>query len=370
MAGARPELIFVHGPQEGERAVLMTNAILIGRSSSADVQVRESTASREHLRFELRPEGWVMENLSGHGTRVNGKRYKKKKLLLETGDVVGIGTETEMLYVSPGDDPEEALRGYREAQPKPKEIPAEAETAQAEPVRKQPRPSESAAPPAAEEAAAKPAPKRKEAAGGEEGEVAEDKEGKAGRLKVVLFSVVLVGMVFFGVALIVKSLREEDNTGSQEAGPPRLAPYQIREALEADLERPPSPVKAAAALDEAVRAHANRVTWEPGDLYRCVRSFKLHLAYKDNRTFRRMEDELNFKKVRDDLVALVGERYDTAWKFEKARSFRNAKAAFDEMLLILPVAELDRNAPVYQVIVVNVIDHIKYVKKKLGKFRD
>ena len=74
MANARPELIFVAGPQAGERAVLMTNDVLVGRSPSADVHLEEHAASREQLRFQLTGEGWLMENLSAQGTRINGRR--------------------------------------------------------------------------------------------------------------------------------------------------------------------------------------------------------------------------------------------------------------------------------------------------------
>jgi len=117
MNGARPELIFLSGPQEGERAVLMTNVALLGRSAAADVRLKEDAVSREQVRFQLTSDGWLMENLSANGTVVNGKRYRKKKLLLDTGDVLLVGLETRVLYVSPGDDPEAALAAYREAHP-------------------------------------------------------------------------------------------------------------------------------------------------------------------------------------------------------------------------------------------------------------
>ena len=104
MALARPELIFVRGPQDGERAVLMTNPVVVGRSAVADVRLKENASSREQLRFDLTPEGWLMQNLSANGTLINGKRYRGgKRLLLDTGDILGVGAETEILYVAPPD---------------------------------------------------------------------------------------------------------------------------------------------------------------------------------------------------------------------------------------------------------------------------
>jgi len=97
----------------------MTNSVLIGRTPNADIRLTESAASREQLQFLLAPEGWIMENLSANGTLVNGKRLKKRKkrLLLETGDTLGAGVETEILYIARATDPEAALAAYRQSRP-------------------------------------------------------------------------------------------------------------------------------------------------------------------------------------------------------------------------------------------------------------
>jgi pSer/pThr/pTyr-binding forkhead associated (FHA) protein len=141
MVSAMPELIFVSGPQQGERAVIMTGTAVLGRSPSADVKLLEEAASREHVRFQLTRDGWVMENLSANGTLINGRRYKKdKKILLDTGDVMGIGLETRILYVSPGDDPEEALEDWRQANPPAQPRPAETKARAGKPSQSRPPP--------------------------------------------------------------------------------------------------------------------------------------------------------------------------------------------------------------------------------------
>ena len=110
MAEPCPELIFLSGPQRGERAAILQSPAVAGRSPQAEIILREQGASREQTRFELTREGWIMENLSANGTRVNGKRYKAgKKILLDTGDILGVGRDTEILYVAAGDDPDTAL---------------------------------------------------------------------------------------------------------------------------------------------------------------------------------------------------------------------------------------------------------------------
>jgi hypothetical protein len=361
MNSARPELIFLAGPQQGERAVLMTNAALLGRSAAADVRIREDAASREHVRFQLTAEGWLMENLSANGTVVNGKRYKKKKLLLDTGDVLLVGLETQMLYVSPEDDPEEAFAAYREAHP--------TANAPAAPARADDAQAATAAPPApaGREAPEKPKAKAAEEAADAAAAVEAEEEGSK-KLKYILFGVILVGTVALGLAMIVSSLREDEEGGP--VGLPRLTDAEITRALSEPIYRTPSRTKAAETLERAVRSYRNRALWEPGDLYRCVRDFKLHRAYRQSRSFAKIEHERMAEKALKELDALVREKYDAAWKFEKAKSWRNAEAAFEELLVVLRVEELDKQGPIYKVIIRgNVIQHLNYIKRSMGGVR-
>ena len=286
MNSARPELIFVRGPQQGERAVMMTNAVLVGRSPAADVRLTEQTASREQVRFALSPEGWLMENLSTNGTRINGKNYKKKKkLILETGDTLAVGVDTEILYVAPGDDPEEAIAEYRQAHA-PKEAPAaEAppEPAPAPAAKPQAKPAPAKAPAAeAEPSPAKSAKPGKPAKAGKSGEGAKDakalqedaeKDGekeqiKGKKLKVILLATVMVGMLLLGAAMAIKSIVGE-TLGPPPPSLPNLSSMDITEALDAPLpEKPPSPDKAVASLNRAVKSYTNKTLWGTGDLFR------------------------------------------------------------------------------------------------------
>ena len=75
-------------------------------------------------------------------------------------------------------------------------------------------------------------------------------------------------------------------------------------------------------------------------------------------------------KAGRDLDELIREKYNNAWKFEKARSYRNAKAAFEQIMGILPMADLEREGQIKKVIIPNVIDHLRYIKSKLGKVRE
>jgi len=369
MASAMPELIFVVGPQAGERAVIMTNTAVFGRSPNSDVRLVEEAASREHVRFQFTREGWVMENLSANGTLINGKRYKKnKKVILDTGDVMGVGLETKILYVSPGDDPEEALQDWRQANPASQPKPSEPPARQARPRGKAPAaPAGAAAAATAEENPARKADKQPVEGAEEEG-IGGPPEKASKTLKVILLSIVLVGIVGFGLALIMRS-DPTDVPGANGGGIPRLTPEQITKALEAPLNRPPSPTQAAAALKSAVSSYSTKALWEKGDLYRCVKQFKLYRAYSQSPGFPRIQYERMADAAARQLDVLIRERYKTAWKFEKAKNYRNAKRAFEELERLLPVGEVKRDSQVFKVIITNIRRHRTYIKSQMGKTR-
>jgi hypothetical protein len=378
-------LIFVRGPQQGERAVMMTNAVLVGRSPAADVRLTEQTASREQVRFTLSPEGWLMENLSTNGTRINGKNYKnKKKLILETGDILAVGVDTEVLYVAPGDDPEEAVAEYRQAHA-PKEAPAaEAVAAPAPAAKPQAKPAPAKTPVAEIDLSAAGAAKAGKSGKGakddakvpkdaKEAQEAVEKDGekeqiKGKRLKVILFSVMLVGMLGMGAVII---LRPDEVKGPKSDSLPRLSERDICEALDAPLpEKPPSPVKSVAVLNKAVKSFTNKTLWGPGDLFRCVRDFKLYVAYKQTRGFADVRYEQMAEKAQKELDKLVCEKYDVAWRFEKARSWREARTAYEEIMRILPVAEIEHSEPTYDVVIKNIIQHLNFIKENTGKVKE
>ena len=91
----RPHLVFVKGPQAGQRVSLHGERVVAGRSSECQLPLKEHYVSRQQMQFTRTPDGWIMENLSSNGTAVNGKRYKAdKQILLGTGDLLGVGLET------------------------------------------------------------------------------------------------------------------------------------------------------------------------------------------------------------------------------------------------------------------------------------
>lgn len=375
MVSAMPELIFVSGPQQGERAVIMTATAMLGRSPNADVRLLDEAASREHAQFQLTRDGWVMENLSANGTLVNGKRYKKdKKILLDTGDVMGVGLETKILYVSPGDDPEEALELWRQANPSAKSRPAEAMAKASKPRTESAAPAPSApassgekpkAPPTPTPTTGKAKPAEKDAGQPQEEDGLGGPAQKGSKnLKVILLSVVLLGLLGFGAALMLRDDTPKDEGVTSLS---RLKPEQISAALDAPIERPLSPTKAYAALDLAVRSYATKDLWtRPGELYRCVKNFKLYRAYSGSGFFRRIQDERDAVAAERQLDEMVREKYERAWTCEKARSYRAAKLSFEQLMREFPAGEIERDSPIDRVILKDIKQHIRFLNSKLG----
>lgn len=86
----------VSGAMQGQRMVLQSPDILIGRSTVCDVQVFDPKVSRKHVRIRYGNGAFFMQDQqSSRGTRVNGERVMAQKL--NNGDRLGIG-DTELVF--------------------------------------------------------------------------------------------------------------------------------------------------------------------------------------------------------------------------------------------------------------------------------
>ena len=343
MGQARPELIFVAGPQQGERAILMKNVVVLGRASSCDVHLAEPSASRQQVRIERTREGWVMADLSSNRTRVNGKRFKAKaRVLLETGDVLGVGTGTEILFVAPPDDPEEVLAKYREAHPVGEAPPQPAE-----------------APPPAEKKLPSSAP-----AGAGAGLTEEEEDRKAQMKRyAVLGAVVLAGLL--GV-IAIALLRTRGGGG----GPPHAARWDkddIADALKEPLSRVPNSGIAAERLERANRLAGRWI--RDGDLQTCVKNYKLSLAYYGRKQMQMLpdpSDQRQYEIALGKLIHKVQEDYREGWVREQDGKWSEADAIWQLLLRVLPHdPEWDTRG--YGDLRSNLMSHAAYARQNLGK---
>jgi len=351
MSDVRGELVFLTGPQAGQRVVLRSNVMVAGRSASADVGLDEEYASREHMRFRLTASGWLMENLSGGGTLVNGKRIKSqnKKVLLETGDVLGVGIQTRILFVSPGDDVDQAVLAWQRKHPLPEVQPDRASELDHPPGDRQ-----APAVAARAERAEKPTEPLRAGPRGPAGQAARSSKLVKYAAFGLVYAAALVGLIVF--------LARAGNSGkgpAGESGGP-LTDGQIAEALSA-LPRgaSPMPARASAELTQALSLYANLPS-KPGDLYRCVRSFQLHLAYKNGPAFEDVRHELKYQDALNRLIDLVRGDYRNAWAAEQAGKWPQSASAWDQLKAELP--ETDQTGPVFGTLVRNIDQHLTYVR--------
>ncbi|HTF57807.1 MAG TPA: protein kinase, partial [Planctomycetota bacterium] len=106
-----PRLIVEKGHEKGRSIPLAAKTtIVFGRDTSANVQIKDTMASRMHFKIEPRPDGlWLVDLESLNGTLVNG--HPAREARLNTGDLVRVG-ETTYSFL-PDDAGEDPLVGKR-----------------------------------------------------------------------------------------------------------------------------------------------------------------------------------------------------------------------------------------------------------------
>ena len=87
----KPARLIVQGPEgEPKTYVIEAPETLIGRNTTADVQILDRAISRDHSTITWEDDHYVVEDLqTTNGTRVNGKRIRS--VTLEDGDQIQVG---------------------------------------------------------------------------------------------------------------------------------------------------------------------------------------------------------------------------------------------------------------------------------------
>jgi pSer/pThr/pTyr-binding forkhead associated (FHA) protein len=357
-----PELVFISGPQQGLHTKITADPAVVGRVASCDIVLSEDFASRQQMRFENSPDGWLMENLSSNGTRVNGKKYKGgKKILLATGDCLGVGLTTEILYVAPGDDSESALSAYRQSHPL-------AETSQTDTAGtsalgdKNSKVKTSILPAILGTVAAKDKDAKDEAQAYAVPIDAEEAKKKAKQRKYIMgFGIYLV--ILLGLAITYKFVHNPAD--SEAAGLPMLSRNDIESAL---LARPPAdhrPMDAEQERSTARNLFPNRAA-NIGDTYKVVRNYNAYLAHKDGgAVFEESVDDGNFSKASAELVDAVINQYNAAYAYEKNHDWVRAGKAFSNLLKMIPVdPSSGGNDPVNSRLRQNIYDHLYNINQQ------
>jgi hypothetical protein len=353
MAEPAPTLIFVSGPQCDRRIGLSGPAAVLGRHPDCEVRVTEQYASRQHVRLERTADGWVMENLSPTGTWVNGKKFKGKKVLLDTGDVLGVGSQTEVLFVSGEDDPDAALDEYRREHPVLVPV-EEAGGAEAGGVA------------GGAEAGAAAAPAGAQPAVAEQPSAAQRLDEEQRRRKARLKKYLVMGAAYLGgltaLVVVLSLVADKRPRGPGGGAPPKLTDKDIHNALRAPIriDGPANPQIAAHHLETA-RAKA-RLGLGAEDWQKAVLHFKLHLAYLKQADFEQPTDALAYDEKLRHLEQFVQKRYRQAWVREQSRKWAEAKEIWDGLLLVIGPEERWDTKP-YRRLHKNIRRHAGYVRR-------
>ncbi len=87
------ELIFTNGPLTGVRFAIEADSISIGRLNECDIELNQPNISRRHAFIKRAGEKLqIIDNNSGNGVYVNGKRVRQASL--NSGDEIRIGANT------------------------------------------------------------------------------------------------------------------------------------------------------------------------------------------------------------------------------------------------------------------------------------
>lgn len=374
------EIIYVAGPQSGQRVALLTNPVVAGRGSDCDIRLAEECISRKAFSLTLTREGWVFQNLTARKMEVSGGKYKAgMKVALDTGDLIYPGLETELLFVAAGADPEVALADYRKAHP---EAPVSdvIEEARPKPPAAPPVPK---APPVALETSlgvgAEVAMKVDESALAAKASVA-DKTTK--RRKYLVAFLIYIG-VLGGAFATITVLKPARTTEPVSKSVPVLKESDVRAAVAKSYrdflaERKmvaiqPDPAKSEDCLRRALglwKNHGERIDYP----YLAVKNFKLHLAYSGLIRPQKVEDENDFTAASDFLVKTYWHKYDDLVMYENASKWREAEAALIELKRMIPDVARDPDSRCTErdpefVLVENTDKHLQWVRTALQKLQ-
>ena len=92
-------IIITQGPQRGERYEFVQDSVLIGRSSRADLVLKDPAVSAEHCRIRLGEVVEIEDLNSKNGTLVN--RLAVERSILRSGDKIQLGTTELRINLEP-----------------------------------------------------------------------------------------------------------------------------------------------------------------------------------------------------------------------------------------------------------------------------
>jgi tetratricopeptide (TPR) repeat protein len=166
--------------------------------------------------------------------------------------------------------------------------------------------------------------------------------------------------------IAVEKMQKAASKPIETSVPPAMIPDSVLlESIREPVQRSLNENLAAEELQNAQAAFDNR-NFRPGNLQKCVKCFKLHLAYLKKRDFDDAENTRMFQTASDELIAEVKSAYHEAWLREKGRLWGDASKEWDRLRVILP-HDAEWNTKGYDNLTDNVMMHTAYCRANLSK---
>jgi hypothetical protein len=170
-----------------------------------------------------------------------------------------------------------------------------------------------------------------------------------------VYALAIIGFV------IIMSMRPKQDQGRTDTSLKVLTDAEIEDSLHAPLARGTNENLAAEELRKA-QAAFDRRNYKLGYLQKCVKSFKLALAYLNKQDFETAEDTARFQAASEDFAGLVKATYREAWLRETARTWLPANQEWEKLRSILSDDDGGWNTAAYKALVDNVMRHAAYTR--------
>ncbi|MBT7170756.1 MAG: FHA domain-containing protein [Phycisphaerales bacterium] len=346
----------------------MNNICIAGRSPQVDVVIREEFVSRNQLQFIFTHDGWIVENLvKARKMEINDKVYKAgKKILLDSGDVIKIGMETKLLFVSPEDDPAEVLMAYRGAHPTAVPVEAPADAPAPTPVTKPAKPyidldaqpTEFIEIPTEQTSETKP-----------EKELTEhDQAAAAASRKKKLY--MILGGAWVGIILVIAlALSTVTKNGPAKTGGLSEWPAEkIRAAFSSKLETSHKPGQDQIEIERADSLFAIRGS-QRQNYYKTLCHYRAAMAHRVGQAVPLpSRQEQRYRTVLQELTDIITEEYKTMIQRERNKSWLDAKYSANLILMdyIPRKTVLEFRDEEVDKFISNIFKHLNRISTKIG----
>jgi hypothetical protein len=266
-----------------------------------------------------------------------------------------MGRETQILVVSAGDDPEQALAAVTAGR-RQREAEAQARRTDAEQRARQKAQAEAEAQAAAEAQRVQQRQRELDDEDQNPAELgaAEDIEARRRRKRIVMGLAIYAGAMLV-LFMLGSLLLKGDEAGPAAGMPPKLAQQQVTAALNP---KPAPTTPSIAAADAAIRRARDLYVrrQEPGVAYRAIEAYNTYLATSTETDLPELSDQANYRRLKEQLGDLIRELYYNGYTAMQQQRWSAARERFERIVNEVP----DRDNPLR----INAMAALDYIRDR------